>query len=238
MSSQAQPEVVLITGANQGLGYFTALQLSKLFGYHVLVGSRDAKKGTDAVNQIKAEGPVSTVSPIVIDVDSDESIRSARAEVERRWGKLDVLVVSPARSFCLALHVWSVQNNAAVNFEFVEGRHPGLSTRELLTQTYNTNVFGLAVATEEFVPLLEKAPFPRVVNLSSPLASLTNMSNPEVPHSAFRQLAYLVLFLKVNSFTHNLSTGLQRHENRDQRADDPFRWRAESTFAQDSSYRS
>jgi NAD(P)-dependent dehydrogenase (short-subunit alcohol dehydrogenase family) len=104
MSAQTQPEVVLITGANQGLGYFTALQLSKIPGYHVLVGSRDAKKGADAVNKIRAEGPVSAVSPIIIDVDSDESIQSARAEVERRFGKLDVLVVSLARCFCFTLH--------------------------------------------------------------------------------------------------------------------------------------
>jgi NAD(P)-dependent dehydrogenase (short-subunit alcohol dehydrogenase family) len=50
------PQIVLITGANQGLGYFAALQLSKLPGYHVLVGSRDAAKGANAVKQIEAEG--------------------------------------------------------------------------------------------------------------------------------------------------------------------------------------
>jgi NAD(P)-dependent dehydrogenase (short-subunit alcohol dehydrogenase family) len=102
MSAQAQLEVVLITGANQGLGYFTALQLSKLPGYHVLVGSRNTKKGADAVNKIKAEGAVSAVSSIVIDVDSDESIRSARAEVERSFGRLDVLVVSKSVAFFLS----------------------------------------------------------------------------------------------------------------------------------------
>jgi hypothetical protein len=50
------PIITLITGANQGLGYHAALQLSKLPGYHVLVGSRDAAKGAAAVKQIEAEG--------------------------------------------------------------------------------------------------------------------------------------------------------------------------------------
>jgi NAD(P)-dependent dehydrogenase (short-subunit alcohol dehydrogenase family) len=89
-----QTEVVLITGANQGLGYLTALQLSKLAGYHVLLGSRDARKGEDAVKQIQDAGAVSPVSLVVIDVNSDESIENASKEVGRRFGKLDVLVVS------------------------------------------------------------------------------------------------------------------------------------------------
>jgi NAD(P)-dependent dehydrogenase (short-subunit alcohol dehydrogenase family) len=50
------PQVVLITGANQGLGYLAALQLSKIPGYHILLGARDAVKGANAVKQIEAEG--------------------------------------------------------------------------------------------------------------------------------------------------------------------------------------
>jgi NAD(P)-dependent dehydrogenase (short-subunit alcohol dehydrogenase family) len=50
------PQIVLITGANQGLGYLAALQLSKIPGYHILLGARDAVKGANAVKQIEAEG--------------------------------------------------------------------------------------------------------------------------------------------------------------------------------------
>jgi NAD(P)-dependent dehydrogenase (short-subunit alcohol dehydrogenase family) len=56
MSASSTPEVVLITGANQGLGYLAALQLSKLPGYQVLLGARDAAKGAAAAKKIEAEG--------------------------------------------------------------------------------------------------------------------------------------------------------------------------------------
>jgi NAD(P)-dependent dehydrogenase (short-subunit alcohol dehydrogenase family) len=93
----SSPQVVLITGANQGLGYLAALQLSKLPGHHVLLGARDPAKGTAAVDKIAAEGEPSKVSLLVIDVSSDESIEKAAAEVAQKFGRLDVLVVSIQR---------------------------------------------------------------------------------------------------------------------------------------------
>lgn len=65
MSSTKQ--IVLITGANQGLGYQAALQLSKRSDTHVLVGARDATKGAEAVKSILAASPAGAVSLITID---------------------------------------------------------------------------------------------------------------------------------------------------------------------------
>jgi NAD(P)-dependent dehydrogenase (short-subunit alcohol dehydrogenase family) len=93
MSSSLQS--ILITGANQGLGYFTALQLSKLPGYHIFVGARSTEKGAEAVKNIEADGPTSKVELILVDVDSDESINAAIKQVEAKAGRLDALVVCP-----------------------------------------------------------------------------------------------------------------------------------------------
>jgi NAD(P)-dependent dehydrogenase (short-subunit alcohol dehydrogenase family) len=92
-------QVVLVTGANQGLGYEVALQLAKLPGYHILVGARSQEKGAEAVSKIQAaEGVVSKLEPILVDLDSDETIHAAIKTVESKFGKLDVLVVSaPSR---------------------------------------------------------------------------------------------------------------------------------------------
>jgi NAD(P)-dependent dehydrogenase (short-subunit alcohol dehydrogenase family) len=96
-----------------------------------------------------AGGP-SPVACVVIDVDSDESIEAARADVEARFGRLDVLVVRTAAP----------------------------RTRELLAKTYGTNVFGAAATTAAFLPLMLRAPHPRLVNVSSGLGSLSQMVDP------------------------------------------------------------
>lgn len=93
MSSAQQ--IILVTGANQGLGYLTALQLSKRPDVHVLVGARDPAKGAEAVKKIQAESPVGEVSTVTIDITSDESIVAAVHKIEGQFGRLDVLVVRP-----------------------------------------------------------------------------------------------------------------------------------------------
>src|SRR6187551_1448347 len=85
--------VVLISGANQGIGFgiakFLALSSSK---YHVLIGSRDQAKGEKAVKEIEALSPKSTVSTIRLDITSGASIKDAASTVEQQFGKLDVLI--------------------------------------------------------------------------------------------------------------------------------------------------
>jgi NAD(P)-dependent dehydrogenase (short-subunit alcohol dehydrogenase family) len=100
--------IVLITGANQGLGYLTGLQLSKLPGYTVLIGARSAEKGTDAVNRILADteggDAQSTVEAILVDLDNDETLHAAMNQIETKFGKLDVLVVSQISCSTLRRH--------------------------------------------------------------------------------------------------------------------------------------
>jgi NAD(P)-dependent dehydrogenase (short-subunit alcohol dehydrogenase family) len=99
MSANAA-QIVLITGANQGLGFETALQLAKLPGYYIFAGARSQEKGAAAVSKIQAtEGVVSKLEPIFIDLDSDETILAAVKTVETKFGKLDVLVVRRHRLF-------------------------------------------------------------------------------------------------------------------------------------------
>jgi NAD(P)-dependent dehydrogenase (short-subunit alcohol dehydrogenase family) len=88
-------QIVLITGANQGLGYLTALQLSKLPGYHIFIGARSMEKGAEAADKIEADGVTSKVEAILLDVNSDESINAAIKQIDAKAGRLDVLVVLP-----------------------------------------------------------------------------------------------------------------------------------------------
>ncbi|KAF2172055.1 hypothetical protein M409DRAFT_62881 [Zasmidium cellare ATCC 36951] len=161
---------ILITGANQGIGYHAAHQLAATGKYTVLLGARDITKGQRAVEQILSNESTNVqkgdILPVQIDLSSDESIAAAVRVVEERFGGLDILV-----------------HNAA------EGANtPDLSTREQYLESFNTNSFGPVVATEAFLPLLrksdEKKGGKRIIFLSSLLASSTATTSPAFPFPA------------------------------------------------------
>jgi len=88
-------KIVLITGANTGIGYETLralLQSSR--EYHVLLGSRSLEKGNDAAAALKKEFPdsKSTVEVIQVDISSDESINAAFEKVKNAHGRVDCLL--------------------------------------------------------------------------------------------------------------------------------------------------
>jgi NAD(P)-dependent dehydrogenase (short-subunit alcohol dehydrogenase family) len=93
--------VVLITGANTGIGYETVkalLQSGK--PYHILLGSRSVDKGTAAAEALKKEVPEaggSVVDVVQIDIASDESIGAAFEKVKAGPGYIDVLVNNAGR---------------------------------------------------------------------------------------------------------------------------------------------
>jgi len=76
--------VTLITGANKGLGYETALQLIE-FGHTVYVGSRSVERGQAAASELGAHF-------VHLDVTDDASAKVAMSAIDEREGRLDVLV--------------------------------------------------------------------------------------------------------------------------------------------------
>jgi NAD(P)-dependent dehydrogenase (short-subunit alcohol dehydrogenase family) len=71
----------LVTGANSGLGYHTALELARR-GAEVVLAVRSKAKGLDAADRIRAETPRARLEVETLDVASLDSVR-AFAE---RWG--------------------------------------------------------------------------------------------------------------------------------------------------------
>ncbi|KAJ7617284.1 hypothetical protein FB45DRAFT_224330 [Roridomyces roridus] len=155
----ATDKIVLITGANKGIGLEIAKQLALLKGHHVLLGSRDAERGVKAAESLG----LPNVEPLTIDVSSDESIASAAETVKSKYGRLDILI-----------------NNAGVA---LEGFLNAPTTRTLFRDTFEINVFGAAATTEAFVPLLENSisPAPSIIFVSSDLGSLAYRADPQGP---------------------------------------------------------
>ena len=143
---------VLITGANKSIGFETARQLLQN-RYYVYLGSRNLKKGGEAVEKLKAEG-FNNVEAVQIDVSNDGSVKAARAEIGKKTDVLDVLI-----------------NNAGIN-----GGLPQTALSASIDQfknVFDTNLYGVVRVTQAFIDLLKKSPEPRIVNVSSSQGSLT-----------------------------------------------------------------
>jgi NAD(P)-dependent dehydrogenase (short-subunit alcohol dehydrogenase family) len=141
--------VILITGANTGIGYDTALFLARASSHnHVILSARNEQRGLAALEKLRVLHLPGTLSFQALDVSSDNSISTAVATISSTFAKLDVLI-----------------NNAGI---FI----PDPTTRATLRETFETNVFGPVLLTAALAPLLAKSSDPRIINVSSGLGSI------------------------------------------------------------------
>ena len=181
-------KTVLITGANKGIGLETAKQLAEL-GYFVYLGSRDKQNGLAAVEKLKAQG-LTHVESIEIDVANLRSVKQARTELEARIDALDILI-----------------NNAGIS-----GQQPqtfSTGTMDNLHTLFDTNFFGTVQTTQQFIPLLEKAAHPVIVNVSSEVGSLTLHASADKRANWNLFSAYGASKTALNAFTIMLANELK-----------------------------
>ncbi|KAL4914412.1 hypothetical protein BDW62DRAFT_213516 [Aspergillus aurantiobrunneus] len=148
----ADAKVVLITGANSGIGYQVVKALySAEKPYTVLVGARSEAKAQETITKIQAEFPSSSnkLSPLVVDVESDELIEKAYDTMKGQFGRLDALI-----------------NNAGASFDQAVMRGE-LSARDAWNKSWNVNVSGAQALTSTFVPLLLASSDPRIIFVTS-----------------------------------------------------------------------
>lgn len=96
----ADAKVILITGANTGIGFQVARALySADRAYGIIIGARSLSKAQDAINEIQNEFSSSSnkLTPVVLDLESDESIENAYDQVNDAFGKVDALVNNAGR---------------------------------------------------------------------------------------------------------------------------------------------
>ncbi len=90
-SLNLKPRMALVTGANAGIGYHTALGLARQ-GYEVVMLCRSAERGEEARRQIVSASGNAAVHLILADLASLADIRRAAGEFLDRFDRLDVLV--------------------------------------------------------------------------------------------------------------------------------------------------
>jgi hypothetical protein len=82
--------LAVVTGANSGIGWHTALEMARA-GIEVILASRTEAKGHDAVDRIRQEVPQAKVRAEVLDLASLRSVQIFAAKIDRE-AKLDLLV--------------------------------------------------------------------------------------------------------------------------------------------------
>jgi NAD(P)-dependent dehydrogenase (short-subunit alcohol dehydrogenase family) len=83
--------VAVITGANTGLGYETALALAE-HGAQVVLAVRNLDKGKDAAARITAKSPDAEVALQELDLTSLQSIRAAAEQLRSDYDRIDLLI--------------------------------------------------------------------------------------------------------------------------------------------------
>ncbi len=136
--------LAVVTGANSGIGFFTALDIARIGG-QVVLACRDVKKGMGATAAINKEVPGRRVVFERLDLASLESVREFAGRMKERHGVLDILV-----------------NNAGVMA--LPKRQVTLDGFEM---QFGVNFLGHYALTAHLLPVLTKSAAPRVVQLSS-----------------------------------------------------------------------
>jgi NAD(P)-dependent dehydrogenase (short-subunit alcohol dehydrogenase family) len=166
----------LITGANKGLGYEAARQLIAA-GHTVFLGSRNPESGRAAAERLGAQA-------VQLDITDDDSVQAAVDAIEAHGG-IDILI-----------------NNAGVEERAEDNAIIGPTdvTADIMRKTFETNVFGTVRVLRAFLPLLQRSASPVVVNVSSGLGSLAQVSGG-APASVYPGVAYPASKAAVNMVT-------------------------------------
>jgi NAD(P)-dependent dehydrogenase (short-subunit alcohol dehydrogenase family) len=175
------PRVGVVTGAGRGIGLEVARQLAER-GIEVVLTSPNQTEGKAASKRLLRQGL--NVTFHTLDVVNEKHIRALRAFVLKEFGRIDILV-----------------NNAGVMFDAGRSKVEGLIARRLkkiprkvdfgqgpsildvdihiVRSTLEINTLGALRMCQAFVPLMMKAGYGRVVNVSSSLGQLNGMTDEE-----------------------------------------------------------
>ena len=128
-------KIVLVTGANKGIGYGIAKHLG-LSGWKVIIGARDEQRASKAVGELQSAG-VDVLGWVSIELKDLDGIEKAAQEINEKYPELTLLV-----------------NNAGIPGDMsVDSEHTDIS---VIRETLDVNFIGTFSLTKALIPLIAK----------------------------------------------------------------------------------
>ena len=153
--SSSDKRVALVTGANKGIVKEIARKLVDA-NIQTIVACRTGGEAT--ANELKGSQHVN------LDLTDDSSIEACQEFVKEKYGRLDILI-----------------NNAAICFNdpTLYGKVEYTPFERQAGITVRTNYFGTRKVTDSLLPLLQKSPSPRIINIASSAGRLGILRSQE-----------------------------------------------------------
>lgn len=136
-------KTVLITGANTGLGFQTALELAKKNAF-VIVAGRNTDKINQAIRDIKKAYPAAKLEAGIVDLSDLQSVKAFADSLLEKHDRLDILI-----------------NNAGVMFP------PPTKTKNGFELQFGVNFLAHFALTAYLFKLIDATKDSRIVTLSS-----------------------------------------------------------------------
>ena len=156
--------VVVVTGANRGMGQETARELARM-GAEVVLACRSKHRGEAAKADIISSTGARAITVMELDLSSPRSVCAFATDFARRFSTLDVLV-----------------NSAAASLRTRE------VTREGFERTWATNVLGPHLLTTLLAPALRASGRGRIVNVSTLAAGGLDLSDTQYERRRYRAI--------------------------------------------------
>jgi NAD(P)-dependent dehydrogenase (short-subunit alcohol dehydrogenase family) len=147
-------ERIFITGANRGIGLAVVQAWLERGNVEIFAACRHPERATELQNLIKAYP--GRLHLIALEVTEQVSIEQAVSQVQSLTDALDILI-----------------NNAGID---PEGQSFAAITAETMLRVYAVNTVAPLMISKAFLPLLKKGANPRLIQISSEMASLEDRS--------------------------------------------------------------
>ena len=180
-------QIFLISGATNGIGFYTAQEISKKNKTVIIIG-KNPSKGQRCIKEIKKNTGNNDVHYINGDLSSQEEIKKISDLIKKKFPKIDVLI-----------------NNAGIMYtkriESVDG----------IEKTFAVNHLSYFLLTGLLLPMLSKSSKARIINVSSSVHNKAklNFDDIEMKTKYDGSIAYRQSKLCNILFTYFLSNKLK-----------------------------